>query len=241
MILASSSDLLDIWERTSGLAHPDRAVEYAALADPGRSTTELREMPIGRRDASIVHLRAATFGPRLGATAACPRCDEVVEFELDLAALLAGSVASDTATVDVELDGWRVSSRLPTTADLIDAAADSHGIRGVLERCIVAASNGGAAAQVDELPVELVDKLGDRLSAADPAADIRLALACGACGFAWEAPFDIVPVMDRELDAWARSTLQDVAVLARAFGWTERDVLALGPARRRSYLELVST
>lgn len=237
---ASSSDLLDIWERTSGLAHPDRAVAYAALADPTRSTVELRAMPIGRRDASIVELRAAVFGARLTATAACLRCGQLVEFELDLANLLAGSATSETAIVDMELDGWHVSSRLPSTGDLVDAATDGRGITSLLEHCVVAVSNQGTVARIDQLPDELVDALGDRLSAADPAADIRLALTCGACEFAWEAPFDIVPVFDRELDAFARSMLHDVAALARAFGWSEQDVLALGPARRRSYLELVS-
>ena len=33
--------------------------------------------------------------------------------------------------------------------------------------------------------------------------------------------------------------LRDVDTLARAYGWTEEQVLALGDARRGAYLELV--
>lgn len=236
---ASSSDLLETWERTSGLGHPDRAVIYAALADPLRSPAELRELPIGQRDASIMQLRAAMFGSRLTATAACPRCDERVEFELDLTTLTLGSPTAGSATVVAEFDGWQVSSRLPSTADVARAAAQGGGARGLLEQCVLAVSHHEAAARIEELPDELVDALGDRMSAADPAADIGLALTCDACDFAWEAPFDIVPVIDRELDAFVRATLEDVAALAGAFGWSEKDVLAMTRARRRSYLSLV--
>jgi hypothetical protein len=36
----------------------------------------------------------------------------------------------------------------------------------------------------------------------------------------------------------AHRLLQDVHLLARAYGWTESDVLRLGPGRRQAYLEL---
>ena len=40
------------------------------------------------------------------------------------------------------------------------------------------------------------------------------------------------------MHAWARRTLRDVHVLARAYGWREADVLALSPTRRQIYVEL---
>jgi hypothetical protein len=40
-------------------------------------------------------------------------------------------------------------------------------------------------------------------------------------------------------EAQARRLLLEVDALARAYGWREPDVLALPPARRRAYLELV--
>jgi hypothetical protein len=43
-----------------------------------------------------------------------------------------------------------------------------------------------------------------------------------------------------ELRAHARRLLREVDVLARAYGWTEPDVLALDERRRAAYLELAA-
>ena len=42
-----------------------------------------------------------------------------------------------------------------------------------------------------------------------------------------------------ELDAWARRLLLDVHTLARAYGWSERDILQLTETRRQFYLNLI--
>lgn len=78
------------------------------------------------------------------------------------------------------------------------------------------------------------------MAEADPQADVELALTCPGCGIAWGVPFDIGMFLWWELDARARRLLQDVSVLASAYGWREADVLALTPRRRQLYLELVS-
>ena len=41
-----------------------------------------------------------------------------------------------------------------------------------------------------------------------------------------------------EIEAWAWRMLSDVHTLARAYGWGERDILALSPTRRQFYLEM---
>ena len=41
-----------------------------------------------------------------------------------------------------------------------------------------------------------------------------------------------------ELHAHGRRVLREVDVLARAYGWTEAEVLALGERRRAAYLAL---
>ena len=71
------------------------------------------------------------------------------------------------------------------------------------------------------------------MSGADPMADIHLALNCPSCEHKWEAPFDIVAFLWREISAAARRLLREVHTLASAYGWTETEILALSPARRR--------
>jgi hypothetical protein len=65
-------------------------------------------------------------------------------------------------------------------------------------------------------------------------------LNCSSCGHKWEAPFDIVAFFWTEINAAAHGLLREVHALASAYGWTESEILALSPARRRCYLEMVN-
>ena len=58
------------------------------------------------------------------------------------------------------------------------------------------------------------------------------------CGAGWTDILDVLDYLWREVDLAARRLIGEVAEIAAAFGWAERDILALSPVRRRSYLEL---
>ena len=115
-----------------------------------------------------------------------------------------------------------------TTADLIAAAeADGPDLRaGLLARCVTG-SDGQPAA---DLPAPAIAKVMSALSAADPLADVRLAVTCGECGHQWDTTFDIASFLWTEICAAVERLLGDVHVLARAYGWSEAEVLAVGPA-----------
>jgi len=42
-----------------------------------------------------------------------------------------------------------------------------------------------------------------------------------------------------EIDAWAYRTLQEVHTLAKAYGWSEEEILRLSAWRRHFYISLV--
>lgn len=79
-----------------------------------------------------------------------------------------------------------------------------------------------------------------RLAEADPQADVQLNVCCPFCGKTWDVAFDITSFFWNEIEAWACRVLQEVHMLAGAYGWTEREVLGLSPTRRQMYLEMVS-
>ena len=54
------------------------------------------------------------------------------------------------------------------------------------------------------------------------------------------AQLDAGAVLWDEIDARARALLGEVHLLAAAYGWTEREILALGAERRASYLSMVA-
>ncbi len=142
------------------------------------------------------------------------------------------------SVVRVREGGWDVEFRLPGVADLtaVARAADPRG--ALLARCLVSAVHDGVAKAATDLPVPVQRRIAEAVEAADPGADLVIDVACPECGRATPAELDIASYLWTELDAWARDTLLDVHLLATAYGWSEPDILALSPLRRRYYLEL---
>ena len=144
-------------------------------------------------------------------------------------------------TQAIEADGYRVAFRLLASEDLLalsPATDRASARRMLLGRCVVQAERDGEAADAASLPEHVVAEVAARMAAADPQADVELALSCPACAHAWHGAFDVAGFFWQEIHAWAKSMLRSVHALARAYGWREADVLALSPTRRQIYLEL---
>lgn len=230
----SAAELLDAWEQASAQPAWARPLTLLAVAGVERagSVDELARLPVGARDERLLALREAVFGPALAATAACPACGEIAEFDLPATQLVDAAPASGSASVEV--DGEEITFRLPTTADLAavaDAAPDDpdRAVGLLLERCAGALDPAQADAVIEAM------------EAADPVAAGAVDVVCPACGQQWSAPLDVAAFVWQEVEAWGERTLGEVDGLARAYGWREPEVLALSPWRRRRYLELAWT
>lgn len=233
-------ELLAVWERCAARTPAERAVELLALARPDAPGGELAALTVGERDGLLLGLRERAFGARLAAGGRCGECGEAVEFSLDASSLRVDG-AAPLAELSLSVDAYELRFRLPTGADLaaVSRAPNAEVARSrLLDRCVLEARREGAEVAVGTLPRAVTEALAERMAAADPRADVELALACPACGHEWAAAFDPAAFLWSELDAWTRRTLHDVHTLASAYGWTESEVLALGP-RRHVYLELV--
>ena len=140
---------------------------------------------------------------------------------------------------------WAIEFRLPTVADLAAAGAvpDPDEARRLLWRAaLFRRVRDGEAVPAERLAALLPERVQRRLAEAaeqaDPAADVTLNVACPECGEATPAELDIASYLWTELDTWARDLMLDVHLLATAYGWSEPEILALSPLRRRYYLEL---
>ena len=85
----------------------------------------------------------------------------------------------------------------------------------------------------------LISELESRMKALDPAANIRLGMRCTDCGHVWDAVLDIGTCLWDEICSRARQLLESVHRLAGAYGWPEAAILALSPARRAAYLNMI--
>ncbi|MFC7737936.1 hypothetical protein ACFQX4_19350 [Roseomonas sp. GCM10028921] len=236
----SAPDLLSAWE-AAGPHRPARRALALLAATDGGTIEGAAGLSIGARDARLLELRMELLGPELQGLADCPRCGTTVEFACDARGLLCAP-AAEAAELRVALGPWRVRLRPPDGADLVaieDAAGLEQAVRHLLERCVQEAEHDGEPVPAAALPPEVAAAIGERLGEADPQADVTLGFGCPACGFAWDAAFDAAAFLWTEIEALAQRMLDEVHLLASAYGWTEAEILRLSPQRRRRYIERI--
>jgi hypothetical protein len=229
----SSDEILRAWELSAAVRPAERAV--AILFAGGGELQELRALPIGLRDARLLELHASTFGPVVELFLSCPSCGEQLELALEVSRLTEGPSVMAASYV-LPIGEREVEIRLLDTRDLVHVAElgdVAQAADALLASAIVAVRPDGPLDEAERAAV------AERIAEIDPRADLVLDATCPACAHVWQAPFDPAAFVCTEIDVAARRLFQQVAILARAFGWVERDVLALTPARRRAYIELV--
>ncbi|WP_327417812.1 hypothetical protein [Streptomyces sp. NBC_01233] len=247
--------LLDIWETGNGQEPPARALLLAAAAaalpgpagngQPGPQSgaqpdpRPVAERTLAARNALLLDLRERCFGTALPCVADCPHCAEQLDVTLTTAELRppgdrTAPPGGAPATGRVRVDGHEVTYRALTGGDLLAVDPGAPGARrALLCRCVL-----GAVPPAPEGPNDAVlEAVAERLGALDPGADTAVALTCPYCRHGWTAAFDLAGYLWAEVEAYARRLLHEVHLLARAYGWTEADVLGASPVRRRYYLE----
>lgn len=242
----NAAELLEVWER--GLHQPliRRILGLLGAACPESSGDALAALSLGQRDARLLQLREWLFGPELALVVSCPACGGQLESTFNIVHIRCeprcevDQVAARTQTVDI--DGYSLTFRVPASSDLLAIAsiAEETSARQVLfARCLLEArAADGNMIDAHHLPEHVVAAVAAQMSLADPQAEIELALTCPACRHGWRAMFDIADFLWQEIHTWAQRTLRDVHRLARSYGWSEAEVLALSPTRRQIYLEL---
>jgi hypothetical protein len=239
----SAGELLTVWEHGMSQRPSQRALALLAVACADEAPpAQLARLSIGERDQRLLNLRERTFGPHLAAISACPACSGVLEFTVNAADIRIAPASEPAETIGLAYAGYDLQFRLPDSLDLttVDPSADRQtNSQYLLRRCVTSARRAGAEIPADDLPPEVVAAVSERMAEADPQADVQLDLACPQCEHRWHSPFDIVSFFWSEINALALRLLNDVHALASAYGWSEADILALAPARRQAYLDLI--
>lgn len=240
----TAGQLLTLWEEGLGLPPWQRALVLLEAADPQSNPEALARLPLGQRDARLLSLRERVFGPRLTSLAACPSCAEKLEMSFNVEDIRAGKLPDDAQEpLSLDTGEVRASFRLPNSMDLAEISGLSdpgEARRRLLERCLVTVEVDGEAQAAAALPEPAVAAITAGMAAADPQAEVQIALSCPNCGQRWTAGFDILSYFWSEVDAWARRTLREVHLLASAYGWREAEILALSPWRRQAYLQMAA-
>lgn len=243
MQLPTATDLVALWEQGEELQAVNRALLLLSMAQPGLGTAQLGALSVGQQNKHLLEIQIALFGTQVRAYDECSDCSERLEFTVDLSAFRSPSSPEQVPlAVNVSLDGYEVTAIAPTGADLA-AIAGSCGVAeaaaSLVERCILEAHHGDQKVTAIELPKTVIGLLADTLAQTDPLALIEIHLRCPECGHLWTAVLDLTRIIWAKLDGRVRRLLWEVDVLAKAYGWSEAEILGLTPKRREAYLRLV--
>ncbi len=214
--MLDSATLLDLYQQGRAADALTRA-GLLGRAAAGDAAASLSLAELDRRVWAL-HRQLAGPGPS-EAVGNCPACGARLEFSLpgDFAPPAAAGGPAEPVAV-----AWRGESyllRLPRLADF-----GPEGLRP---------ENLGAAPWQDP---DFAAHAAEALRAADPALAMTLAMNCPECDAALDEIFDPAAFLWAEIEEMARDLLHEIIALARAFGWSEADILSMPPARRALYL-----
>ncbi|MCX4390528.1 hypothetical protein OG777_26885 [Micromonospora peucetia] len=233
-------ELVSAWDRALGQPAARRPLLLLGREDADR-------LPVGEVAAMLLRTARDWAGGRVEAVLDCPACPERLEVGFAVADLLAaapdwphepGPTGDEpgAATFTLRWRGHRLTLRLPTPADLEGAAR--AGDAAAAERWLLRACLLAADPPLDN-PVAALPEVSAAMAERDPLGVVAVGLTCPGCGTATEALLDLPAWAWQAVDARVRRLLGEVHRLARAYGWSEAQVLGLGPHRRAAYLEQV--
>jgi len=231
MRVLSNGDCLHLWERGRRLHPLDQGLLALGAALPETPYEELGGWPLGRCHRALVELHCASFGPALNGQLSCPECGEKLEFRMDVRALLEPPAQS---IARIEVGDYEF--RPPSPRDLARAAREPDPQLAARKLIQICRTDNGDPADWRENELE---EIGEKMSEADPLAEIRLNFACARCGHEWQENLDLATFLWIEIEARSKRLLFDVHTLAVAYGWSEAEVLSLSEPRRARYLEMV--
>ena len=238
----TTADIVRVWEQ--GLRQPRWRAGGLALAPvlPELTQQALLSLPLGERNEYLFAVHRRLFGDIINLVVRCPACAQDLEFFVDVTVLCPDGARAPRSATIIEHDDWRIVVRPLCTADLgsIVRAPSLAVAVDALRRCaVLEAERDGVRVHRDDVPDTVYHEIAERMPDVDPHSEIRLALQCPDCGAEWISLLDIGAIVWDEIAAHARNVLEEVHALATAYGWSEPEILALSPQRRRSYLDMV--
>ncbi len=229
----AGADELAASEGTIALLDRLLTVESDACTPPGSAA----RLPVSDRDRTLAELHRALFGDQIDADAACPRCGEAFELRFSLTALAAGEVEERPANVagpdplgHFELGDVRF--RLPASSDIaaVSALAPERQRPALLDACIVEGDANG-----------IEDEIEAAMASLGPDLDIDIETRCPHCHAGTPVRFEIGAYLLKCLANERRFVLREVHRIARAYGWSFAEIMALPRSERQEFARLIDS
>ncbi|MDJ0838640.1 MAG: hypothetical protein QNK37_19140 [Acidobacteriota bacterium] len=208
---------------------------------PGYDRNRLASLSLGQRNHYLLDMREHLAGSELKGYADCPKCAERIGFNVRTGDIRREHYRPEPEGHTAQIGDYAIQFRVPNTHDLLAVLAVGDVDAGhdlLVHRLVRRVSWKQEAIAAEQLPPEVIEELGERVTDLDPQSEIRFALKCFRCDHPWSPVFDITRFLWVEVNATARQLLMEVVTLAQKYGWSESEILKLSPLRRKTYLEL---
>lgn len=208
-----------------------------------------RDLSVGDRQALLLALRQATFGPRVAAVVVCPwrDCGRRMDIDFAIPDIPVTQAADLLPEYQVTLSSGGddaaeraervVRFRLPTGADQaaigeLALSSPLAALDTLLERCVAGGKTGLSPRDKAEIEQAM------RAEAYGP--QLTFDATCPECRRTFTLPFDIQDFFFGEVTGSLELLLRDVHHLALHYHWTEGEVLGLPRERRQRYLQILA-
>lgn len=242
MINNLAGDLLELWEKGLGCSQSERALILLNGFSHSSPRSDFMSLPLGERDEHLMRVRTKLFGPEVQSVTTCPKCRESIEHKFSILDICGTHVTTPNDSLILQVKDWVIQFRCPTTRDLLGfehGATPQMARQLILEKCIERAEKNSEQVPVDRIPKEVIESIEQHMEENDPHADRQISVQCPTCHHVYTVDFDITSFFWKEVERYALILLRKVHILATAYGWSEREILTMSPARRDMYLELV--
>lgn len=231
MILEQLVDerILSAWEAGMDAPASLRAARLLAALERHDALDSHLDTPLGTIDRSLLHFYANEFAPDIEGSFACGACGEGLEVHMAVDQLLS---AGDPAEPG-EIEGYGGCWRYPTPRALQAAERSPDQAESLAQFALFGAPPDSAD------PDSIRQVVADAMELADPLLDVTIETECAHCGNFVRARLDVASFVLSAVTGRARGILNEVDRLARAYGWTQAEVLGLPERRRRAYLSIV--
>jgi hypothetical protein len=207
----------------------DRAGRDGCLAP-----NELADLPAVDIDHLVARLRIETLGNLFVGEGSCQSCSARVDISFQASSYLEHwRPRRPRSYREAEAgSGWwqgkapGAAFRVPTVRDILECGWQDDARRRLLDRCLRGERNRSRDAAAERA-----------MAIVAPALRSEVMGTCPECCATVYLEFDARSFCLAELAACASSVLRDVVLLARAFRWTEAEILSLPSSRRRTYVE----
>jgi len=224
------------------IERPDRdmraAVELLARVARGidDAAVDWRALPLTDVDVALLELRRLVIGDHVRTAVRCTSaaCGAPFDVSFRLSDYLKHHRPAATRAVAAADAGWfrlgdsEVAFRLPTAEDALAVSSESKPALVLASRCIRPSTLArGMRKRIEAAMQKMAPSLFDELDC-----------SCHECGEPVPIAFDPVSYVLEELARRAAHVYEEVHLLARAYHWSEQEILALSHQRRARYAEL---